>query len=146
MGSLPAPVAGLVIRYSYLWRDDHLRGQEEGSKDRPCAIVLVVDESRSGKTVTVLPITHSPPRAKQSAVELPADTKRRLGLDGERSWVVLDEANRFRWPGPDLRRADPNDASSFVHGQLPFRTFITIRDLFVRIASERRIRPVDRTD
>ncbi|MGE3477663.1 MAG: hypothetical protein AB7H70_17820 [Rhodospirillaceae bacterium] len=39
--SFPAPVPGLVIRYSYLWRDEFLKGREEGVKDRPCALVLV---------------------------------------------------------------------------------------------------------
>jgi mRNA-degrading endonuclease toxin of MazEF toxin-antitoxin module len=136
----------MVIRYGYLWRAEHQSGREEASKDRPCAIVLVVGESRLGQMVTVLPITHSQPRDRQTAFELPADTKRRLGLDGERSWVILDEANRFGWPGPDIRRVDQNDPASFVHGQLPFRTFIKIRDSFVRIASERRILPVDRTE
>ena len=37
---LPRPVPGLVVRYSYLWLDEHRRGREEGVKDRPCAIVL----------------------------------------------------------------------------------------------------------
>jgi hypothetical protein len=39
--------------------------------------------------VTVLPISHTPPADPELAVELPAATKRRLGLDDERSWVVL---------------------------------------------------------
>jgi hypothetical protein len=29
--------------------------------------------------------------------------KARLGLDGAKSWVVIDDANLFHWPGPDLR-------------------------------------------
>ncbi len=40
--SLPEPELGLVIRYSYLWKSEHDAGRDEGSKDRPCAIVLSV--------------------------------------------------------------------------------------------------------
>jgi hypothetical protein len=79
---LPEPVHGLVIRYSYLWADEHERGQEEGVKDRPCAIVVMDKEGE--KLVTVLPVTHTPPSDPALAVELPPPTKRRLGLDEPR--------------------------------------------------------------
>ncbi|HAH08503.1 MAG TPA: hypothetical protein DCL48_00215, partial [Alphaproteobacteria bacterium] len=101
--SLPAPHPGLVLRYSYLWHAEHLQGREEGVKDRPCAVILVTQMEDDLVQVTVLPITHSPPRRADMAIEIPAATKMRLGLDTDRSWVVLDEANRFIWPGPDLR-------------------------------------------
>jgi hypothetical protein len=92
---LPEPVPGLVIRYSYLWAEEHGRGQEEGVKDRPCAVILVSTDEDGERWVTVLPVTHAPPSVPELAVEIPAATKRRLGLDDERSWVVLSEANRF---------------------------------------------------
>jgi hypothetical protein len=101
----PDPVPGLVIRYSYLWLDEYRRGQEEGTKDRPCAVILVSAASQGERVITVLPVTHAPPADPDLAVEIPRTTKRRLGLDDERSWVVLSEANRFIWPGPDLRPA-----------------------------------------
>ncbi len=41
------------------------------------------------------------------------------GLDAERSWVVLTEANDFIWPGPDLRPAVNGDPSSVAYGMLP---------------------------
>lgn len=132
MASLPNPTAGLVIRYSYLWRSDYLRGLEEGQKDRPCAIVLVVKDEKAGTRVTALTITHRPPSKPDATIEIPADTKRRLGLDGEKSWVVLTEANRFLWPGPDIRRAIPNKPESFAFGQLPYGLFVKIRAGFVR--------------
>jgi hypothetical protein len=88
----------LVIRYSCLWADEHERGQEEGVKDRPCAIILVTTDEESEKMVMVLPVTHAPASDPARAVEIPAATKRRLRLDEARSWVVLTEANRFQWP------------------------------------------------
>ncbi|WP_428536206.1 hypothetical protein [Rhodopila sp.] len=92
---LPTPERGLVISYAYLWRSEHEQGREEGVKDRPCAIVLAVEDSPDGYLVTVLPITHSPPAIPEAAVEIPAATKRRLGLDDARSWIVVTEGNRF---------------------------------------------------
>jgi mRNA-degrading endonuclease toxin of MazEF toxin-antitoxin module len=81
--AFPEPVAGLVLRYSYLWHAEHRRGQEEGAKDRPCAVILVVAGDHGRKVVTVLPITHTPPSDPALAVELPHATKQRLGLDAE---------------------------------------------------------------
>ena len=98
--ALPTPVPGLVIRYAYLWRAEHLRGLEEGLKDRPCAVVLVVEDEDGRPTVTVVPVTHSPPYNASDAIEIPPATKRRLGLDDDRSWIVVSEANVFGWPGP----------------------------------------------
>ena len=43
-----------------------------------------------------------PPHDPEAAVEIPLATKMRLGLDDDRSWIILTEANRFTWPGPDL--------------------------------------------
>lgn len=117
-----------MIRYSYLWRSDHLAGREEGDKDRPCAIVLLVatdDDARP--LVTVLPITHSPPRNSADAIEIPSDTKRRLGMDGDRSWIVVTEANRFRWPGPDLRRTGEPGLGDFAYGYLPDSVYERVR-------------------
>jgi hypothetical protein len=121
------PDRGLVIRHSYLLADEHERGQEEGVKDRPCAIMLVTTDEEGEKLVTVLPVTHAPASDPPLAVEIPAATKRRLGLDDARSWVVLTEANRFRWPGPDLRPAVPGDSATLAYGPLPYALFEAIR-------------------
>jgi mRNA-degrading endonuclease toxin of MazEF toxin-antitoxin module len=85
----------MVIRYAYLWRSEQARGLEEGSKDRPCAVLLAVTDEAGDRKVVVLPVTHTPPRDATLAVEIPAATKRRLGLDDDRSWVVTTEANRM---------------------------------------------------
>jgi hypothetical protein len=118
--SWPRPEPGLVIRYSFLWSSEADEGREEGVKDRPCAIVVVVRNiDRDNPLVRVLPITHSTPSDPNSAVELPPSTKQRLGLDSERSWIILDEANDFIWPGPDLRPATNGDLASIAYGMLP---------------------------
>jgi len=93
--SWPAPRPGLVIRYSYLWHSESLTGQEEGGKDRPCAVVIAFQDEGGRTRVYALPITHSRPAIGDEAIEIPAVVKGRLGLDGERSWVVLSEANVF---------------------------------------------------
>ena len=130
---LPKPVQGLVIRYSYLWRSEYLRGQEEGVKDRPCAVILVTQESDGDQRVTVLPVTHSPPSNPALALEIPLATKKRLGLDTARSWVALTEANQFIWPGPDLRPVVPGDMASVAYGLLPRAFYMQLRARFVAV-------------
>lgn len=144
--SFPAPSPGLVIRYSYLWQVEHVRGQEEGVKDRPCAVILVTIDDAGDQIVTVLPITHTPPSDPALAVEIPTATKRRLGLDDDRSWVVLSEANRFVWPGPDLRPSRPGDAASVAYGSLPYALFEDIRRKFIAAVQTRAARAVQRTE
>lgn len=143
---LPEPVPGLVIRYSYLWREEYARGQEEGVKDRRCAVILVSRDEAGERIVTVLPISHTPPADPALAVEIPAATKRRLGLDDERSWVVLSEPNRFIWPGPDLRPLRPGDAASVAFGLLPFSLFQTIRRRFIAAIRAQRTATVRRSE
>jgi len=136
----------LVIRYSYLWASEHARGQEEGIKDRPCAVVLATANEAGDQVVTVLPISHTPPSNPLLAVEIPALVKRRLKLDEERSWVVLTEANRFVWPGPDLRPLRPGDAQSTAYGPLPYRLAEEIRLKFIAALKDRTARAVPRTE
>ncbi len=144
--ALPQPVAGLVIRYSYLWHTEHLQGHEEGRKDRPCAIVAAIRSDESGSAhVLVLPVTHRPPEQPGLAVEIPAKVKRRLRLDDGPSWVILTEWNEFVWPGPDLRRVPDAGNSSVAHGMLPPSLFASIRDRFLALAKSRQASPVRRT-
>jgi hypothetical protein len=135
--TFPTPTPGLVIRYAYLWHAEHLRGQEEGVKDRPCAVVLVIDDDQGRQMVSVLPVTHSPPRVEDDAVEIPAPVKRRLGLDAERSWIVLTEFNTFAWPGPDLRPLVSGQPGTIVFGELPATFFRHVRDRFLEAAADR---------
>jgi hypothetical protein len=144
--ALPRPVRGLVIRYSFLWREEAARGIEEGAKDRPCAVILVTEDDPDGPVVTVLPITHSPPTDGSLAVELPGATKRRLGLDDDRSWIVVTDANRFIWPGPDLRFARPGDAGSVAYGLLPPHIYEEMRAKFVAAVRARKAGAVARSE
>jgi hypothetical protein len=99
---IPTPEPGLVISYAYLWHHEHEAGREEGRKDRPSVIVLAVERPANDTTiVVVLPITHSAPADSAAAVEIPAAVKRHLGLDDQRSWIVVAEGNEFDWPGYD---------------------------------------------
>ncbi len=144
--SLPEPELGLVIRYSYLWKSEHDAGRDEGSKDRPCAIVLSVTAGDTGSRVTVLPITHTPPQNAAFALEIPAVVKQRLGLDFERSWIVLSEGNEFTWPGPDLRPQPGADLSSVAYGFLPPRLFGEILKRFIALGKTGLASKVPRTE
>lgn len=99
---------------------------------------MVVQAKDGEDVVTVLPVTHSPPLDPTDALEIPRDTKRRLGLDEDRSWIVVAESNRFCWPGPDLRMARSGDASSVVYGSLPGAFFEQVRRAFLKKVQDAR--------
>jgi len=136
---LPKPENGLVICYSYLWHHEASAGLSEGRKNRPAAILLCV-QSPGGATpqVTVAPITHSPPSNPNAAVEIPSTVKKYLGLDGERSWVVLDDLNVFQWPGFDLRSV-PGRPDRFAYGLLPPRFYALLIDRFTQLRREHKV-------
>ena len=141
--SLPTPHPGLVVSYAYLWADESTRGRDSGVKDRPCAIVVARRVAEDRTIVTVVPVTHAPPRDMKSALELPSALKAHLGLDAARSWVVLSEYNEFLWPGPDLR---PVAGGGFAYGVLPPGFFRQLRDRLLTLAEERALRRVPRTE
>jgi hypothetical protein len=145
--SWPGPRPGLVIRYSYLWESEARQGREEGVKDRPCAVIVVLlREGEEHPIVRVLPITHSPPADPADALEIPIPTKQRLGLDNERSWVIFSEANDFVWPGPDLRPLPGADASTVAYGFLPPGFVRVLRERLLRRWHEKRLTAITRTE
>jgi hypothetical protein len=79
----------------------------------------------------------------EAAVEIPQATKRRLGLDDGRSWVVVSEGNRFVWPGPDLRPIAPE---RFDYGLLPPALFQQVQQRFNTYAAMKRLLVVPRTE
>jgi len=138
------PKVGWVFRYSYLWHWQFVEGREEGDKDRPALVLAIVAHLDDGTPVVrVVPITHSPPVNAEDAIEIPAATKRRLGLDDERSWIVLTESNRFVWPGPDMR---PVDSDTGYCGPLPPALFDEVKRRFVELARSQRHRATSRSE
>jgi hypothetical protein len=121
---LPRPEPGLVIHYEYLWRHEHERQEERGSKRRPCAIVVAV----AGTTETVVaPITHREPTPPSEGIEIPRRVKESLGLDSQRSWIIITDLNVFIWPGIDVYPVPNSPPGTFEYGYLPPRLFDMIR-------------------
>jgi len=118
--NLAPPARGSVIRYAYLWADEHRRGREEARKDRPAVVLTLSVRTSDGQTeVLVLAVTHTPPANPSDAVALPPAVKRRLKLDDDASWIVTTEANAFIWPGPDIRPVPNRSPTSTVYGKIP---------------------------
>lgn len=136
------PETGQVIRYGYVWHREHLKGQEIGTKDRPCAVILTVAESKGGITTMVVPITHTEPEQGVAAIPIPVATGKRLGLDGEQSWVVLGEVNVFAWPGYDLAEVPGTDSP--VYGYLPPALYEIIKRRALEEYAGKRVRAVKR--
>ncbi len=96
--------------------------------------------------VVVLPITHARPQIATTAIEIPLETKRRIGLDEERSWIIIDEYNWFTWPGPDLRPSVNGELETVVMGVLPPALFKMIRTKLAALARAGLAARVKRTE
>jgi hypothetical protein len=96
--------------------------------------------------VAVVPVTHTPPQHPEEAVEIPSAVKRRLGLDEDRSWIMVSEINRFVWPGPDLRPVSSAEPERFEYGFLPPGLFRQVLERFTATVAARRLRTVRRTE
>jgi hypothetical protein len=116
------PAPGTVLRYSYLWRRQAEAGRDEGEKDRPVALVI----AQANDECVVVPITHSAPEDRASAVPLSDTERARLGLDGEQCWIVTTEINVFVWPGPDLRAVPRKQPKTAIYGKLSKGTFAEV--------------------
>lgn len=141
---LPKPEPGLVISYAYLWAERAGRGHGEAETSRPCAIILSTQDVAGATTVMALPITRTPPGPGNAGIEIPAVTRKRLGLDEAPSWIMISELNRFIWPGPDLRPI-PGSTDRFAYGLLPPRLFKTVRDSVVQRAKKGQVTATNRT-
>lgn len=133
-----------MLNYAYLWHDEFRAGQEEGRKNRPTVIVLCSTQAEDQATiVTVLPITHAAPKNAREAIEIPQAIKKYLGLDDDRSWIIIAEGNEFIWPGFDLRKVPNKDAYDF--GFLPPSFFDKVRDAFVEFAQAGKLKSTVRS-
>ncbi len=131
-----------MLCFAYLWAREAAAGQEEGLKDRPVVVVLATQETGDRLRVLVAPVTHSPPDDTATAIEMPAIVKRDLGLDRDRSWIMTNEINSFRWPGPDVRVLD--NGTPF-YGAVPDWLFLRVRASVGTLAG-RGMRVVGRTE
>jgi hypothetical protein len=111
-----APQAGMVLRYSFLWKHEAEHGQDEGLKDRPVVVLVLLAD---GEDVVVAPLTTRPPEQSAPAIEVPARVRQNLGLDAEQSWISIATLNRFVWPGPDLRPVPGSNPADALYGFIP---------------------------
>jgi hypothetical protein len=56
---------------------------------------------------------------------------------------VVNQLNRFTWPGFDLRPV-PGRKDNFIYGRLPKELFEEIRSLLRRLLAERKANLIDR--
>ena len=140
--SLPDPVPGLVVRYSFLWSREAAAGAVEGSKDRPCAIIVAVRKDDDTVRAVVAPITHTPPQNPDDAMEIPPDVSQNLGLDRAMKWIVYDELNSFGWPGFDLRLVARK--GRFDYGMLPRDLFEAVRQNIVERNAAKKVKTTRR--
>jgi hypothetical protein len=98
------------------------------------------------EVVTVVPVTHSPPTDPADAVEIPPALKAHLGLDDQRSWIVVTETNDFLWPGPDIRPISGRQSVRFDYGSLPPRFFAHVRDRILEANRQRNLARVTRSE
>jgi hypothetical protein len=135
-----APFPGLIVRYAFLWSDEARQGRTEGSKDRPCVVVVAVRRETDARfRVRVVPLTHAQ-QDPDRAVAVPAKVKRHLGLDTDASWIVLDEANEFVWPGVDLRPISRAKPGVWSYGVLPREVFDELRSRLRSVLDQRRVK------
>lgn len=105
----------------------------------------MAQDEEGDTTVTVVPVTHTPPANPDDAVEIPAPTKQRLGLD-DAPWIVVSEVKRFVLPGPDLRPVPRAEPDRFDYGLLPPSIFRQVKQRLAACAAARRLKAVRRTE
>lgn len=138
----------LPLRFSYLWRREADAGREEGGEGSALrhGEVIAIKGKEGQPRVVVLSIAHSPPQPPDEGIELPHQIKTRLGLDDERSWVIVSEGNDFVWPGPDLWFLPGYGRESAAYGFLPPLVFRAVRDRFLARHRRRQVGLVTRTE
>jgi hypothetical protein len=126
----------LVLRYDYLWTREAAQGRIQG-KDRPACLVAASDSASRPRYIVLLPITHTPPAGGASGIEIPAAVKQALGLDGERSWVIVSEHNVDEWPNAGVSPL-PGRPGVFAYGFIPPGLFGRIKAAFLDLAKQKR--------
>jgi hypothetical protein len=129
---IPEPEPGLVVRYDYLWSKEAATGRMQG-KDRPACLVAATDRRTKPRYVVLLPITHSPPGANDTGIEIPASVRAALGLDDAPSWVIVSDHNVDEWPNGGLSPAP----KAFAYGFIPPKLFKDIKVKFLELIKAR---------
>ena len=134
----------MVLSYNYLRKRQEKKGHEKGEKARPCVIILATETSTGETVVTVVPVTSSLPKTNRATVAIPPKVKQHFGLDMAPAWAIVDEVNRFTWPGPDLRQIH-GQPGHFHYGFIPPRLFTKIKAVLLDRYRANQLRGVDRT-
>lgn len=93
--------------------------------------------------MTVAPITYIPPAKDGEAIELLPRVKQALGLDDDRSWIVLNEVNQFAWPGYDIQPV-LGSKDRFAYGFIPPKLYDTVIGRILELAAARRVAEISR--
>jgi len=138
-----APPAGSVIRYAYLWADEHARGGEEGRKDRPALVLALAVHDQDGENeMLVLAVTHAAPRTRDDAVTFPTAEKQKLGLDALPSWIVTTEGT----PLSGLAPISDQSPGRLVYGRISDQLLQQVARSYRANREKRIARVVARTD
>lgn len=87
------PPSGSIVRYPYLWAWQRDKGETEGRKSRPVCLVLALPKGKQTHLI-ILAISGTPPRADQTALEIPQLECRRAGIrDWKDAWITVSEFN-----------------------------------------------------
>lgn len=140
---LPRPHPGLVICYEFLWGYEHRQGATDGSKKRPCVVVLAVKDKMGATRVLVAPITHSEPGPDDTGVEVPRRVKDHLGLDHAQSWVIATDLNEFVWPGEHIFPVPGGRPGQYDYGTIPNALLKRITERIERLA-DGQVQRIDR--
>jgi hypothetical protein len=106
-------------------------------------VVVARIEEAAGLLILVAPVTQTAPEKTGDIIEIPSNVKKQLGLDEDRSWIVVTELNRFIWPGPDIRPL-PETGAPF-YDALPDWLFERVRDGVLQQSARGRLRVTKRT-
>ena len=140
----PNPEVGQIVRYDYLWRDEQLQGKIEGTKERPCAVIVAVQSQNDGSfTVLLAPITHSSKQANNAAIIIPEQAKTITGLDEDQSWLLTTEVNAVSWLDPGIV---PAKKGQWIYGYLPRGIVRKAVDTILKFGREKKLKIIDRRE
>jgi len=116
--TVPQPVPGLIVSFSFLWAEEAERGLQEGQKDRPC-VVLAAYDSEHGKGASLVPVTHTAPHDPTHAIAVPAALKAMPGLDDAPAWSSAGNGTSRTGPASTCAQLQGGQAASTTTGSCP---------------------------